>query len=172
MLSLPPGAAAALALLSLAACAHSATQVGPTPAHALKGSPTMNATGPSADRPPPPDVPAVLHKGVRYEQDLQGHEPAGTAEGGTLKATDAGSGKLLWRLQVYTVRDHATAGVETPGRYFKSMQVAPGTDELQIEDEVGVSYRVDLQARSVRRVGGPPETVSPPPAPAKPKPKP
>jgi len=125
---------------------------------------------PGADRPPPPDVPAVLHKGVRYAQYLSGNEPAGAASGGDLTAADPTTGARLSRLQVYTLPNHAAAGVEAPGRYFRSMQMIKGTDTLQIEDEVGVIYEVDLVRRSATRVSGPPETV--PAAAVKPKPKP
>lgn len=125
---------------------------------------------PSADRPPPPDVPVVLHKGVRYAQDLAGNEPASSAAGGGLTASNPTTGALLWRMRVYTLPDHAGAGVEAPGRYFRSMKVVEGTDTLQIEDEVGVTYQVNLVRRSATRVGGPPETATA--APPKPKPKP
>ena len=129
----------------------------------------MNSARSSADRPPPPDVPPILHKGVRYEQDLGGNEPPGSAPGGTLAAFDATSGTRLWLLQVYTVHVEPGAPSSHPGRYFRSMRMVPGTDELEIEDEVGVVHRVDVVRRSARRVGGPPESVPIEPRPEKPK---
>lgn len=131
----------------------------------------MTIHAPAApDRPPPPEVPPVVHKGVRYEQDLAGNEPPGSAPGGTLAAYDQASGQRLWLMQVYTVQADPRGPSSHPGRYFRSMALVPGRDELAIEDEDGGQHRVDLMQRSARRVGGPPETA--PPASTKPKPKP
>jgi hypothetical protein len=142
-----------------------------TAASAGQGAASMSHPSTGTDRPAPPDVQPVLHDGVRYEQDLGGHEPSGSAPGGTLAAYDAGSGKLLWRLQVYTVRSEPGAPASHPGRYFRTMTLGPAGDVLEIEDEVGGHYRVDLAHRTVQRVGGPPQG-STPTAPARPKPKP
>lgn len=123
---------------------------------------------PTADRSPPPDVPPVVYKGVRYEQDLRSKPAAGNAPGGLLAAFDAKGGQRLWQLQVYTVRDHAAAGVDTPGRFFRSMALVRGKNQLAIEDEVGARFVVDLEARSATQISGPPQTAEP--APVKPKP--
>lgn len=131
---------------------------------------------PSASRPAPPQVPPVVHQGVRYEQDLSAPLAPGAAPGGALAAYDAGSQARLWRIQVYTVPNDAPPGLDHPGRYFRSMslQDGPGQAQLLIEDEAGSRYAVDLHSRAVSKLSGPSDKVLPPldtPAP-KPKPKP
>ena len=111
--------------------------------------------GPSGDRNPPPDVPPVVHKGVRYEQDMAGGSDGRGVNSGTLVAYDNKTGKRLWELQVHTVIDHSAAGVETQGRYFGSMVVVRGRQEpeLLIVDEIGVCYSIDLVKKSAIRLG-------------------
>lgn len=124
-----------------------------------------------AERSPPPTVPPLQHQGVRYQQDLSGQEPAGSAPGGTLAAFDVASGQRLWLLQVYTVRDDPGAPMRHPGIYFRSLALVPDSGELEIENEVGGLYRVDLAKRQARELGGPPERAAPS-TPGKPKPSP
>ena len=110
---------------------------------------------PSASRPPPPNVRPVKHEGIRYEQDLD--SPAQGGLGGHLIAKDQKSGKTLWTLKVYDVKDESASGVDRIGLYFRSMKLAPGGKELLIVDEAGRRFTVDLVARRV---------TSEPPAPA------
>jgi hypothetical protein len=110
---------------------------------------------PHSSRPPPPLVAPVLHRGVRYEQDLQSWRHGGTQPGGYLVAIDAVGGARLWMLKVYDVALHEAHGVTTPGRYFTRMALVPGRDELEIENEAGARYRVDLERRSVTWLSGP-----------------
>ena len=109
---------------------------------------------PHSSRPPPPPVAPVLHRGVRYEQDLQSWRHGGTQPGGYLVALDA-AGTRLWMLKVYDVALHEREGVTTPGRYFTRMTLVPGRDELEIENEAGACYRVDLERRSATWISGP-----------------
>lgn len=102
---------------------------------------------PHSSRPPPPLVAPVLHHGVRYEQDLQSWRFGG----GYLVAIDPASGARLWMLRVYEVALQEAHGVTTPGRYFRSMALVPGRDELEIENEAGERWRVDLDRRSAGR---------------------
>src|SRR5262249_18832280 len=112
---------------------------------------------PTPSRPPPPAVPPVEHAGVRYSQDSS--PPA------ALAATDAATGKPLWRLKVYEDANDPNAPTTMP-RYFRSMRLAAGGSALEIEDETGCRYRVDLAARTATWLNPPP---SAPPAQAKPK---
>jgi hypothetical protein len=102
----------------------------------------------------PPSVPPVEHKGVRYQQDMQAARFGGTGRGGYLVAVDPKTGNRLWMLKVYPVADHSAAGVSSPGIYFRSMKLA-GPDSLEIENEVGGKYIVDLAAHTARWVSGP-----------------
>lgn len=126
-------------------------------------------TGPSASRPSAPVVPALEHLGVRYAQDSH-DDRAGDQPGGYLVAIDAKSGQRLWRLKVYEVPDQRAAGRPAMARYFRSMRLSPNGDSLEIENESGGVYRVDLASRNALQTGGPaasapaPRPVLPPKA--------
>jgi hypothetical protein len=121
-------------------------------------------------RPPAPEVKPVLHDGVRYEQDKT-DERQGDQPGGYLAAFDASTGARLWRLQVYRLAAGAPGAPTGGARYFRSMQLAPDGKALQIEDEAGVQYSVDLAQRTVSQTGGPAAEQQRPAVPAKPKPE-
>jgi hypothetical protein len=126
---------------------------------------------PQASRPAPPRVSPVEHKGIRYEQDLESSRYGGGGLGGYLVARDPKTGERLWMLQVYDVKDQTPSGVDAIGLYFRSMKLVRGKDELEIEDEAGRRFRVDVVARTVAQVSAPSERkTSPPPAGPKPRP--
>ena len=149
-------AAVAVLLAGLFAVACTATslaqtQVPPTP---VKEKPAMD-NAPTASRPAPPRVLPIEHQGVRRMQDMQAFRHGGNQRGGYLVAVDAKSGERLWMLKVHPVTDHNAAGVETPGIYFRSMKMVSGSEQLEIENEVGGQYLVDLQKRKPNWVSGP-----------------
>jgi hypothetical protein len=115
----------------------------------------MSDDNPVPSRPPPPRVLPVVHGSVRYQQDMQAFKFGGDQRGGYLVAVDVASGERLWMLKVYAVADASAAGVETPGIYFKRMTLLPDTDALEIENEVGAVYRVDLKKRESVWISGP-----------------
>lgn len=122
----------------------------------VKETPPMSSPGPGRpSRPAPPQVAPVERAGVRYQQDLDASRHGGTQRGGYLVAVDATTGERLWMLKVYLVPDHSAAGVSSPGRYFRSMALAANRDELEIENEVGGRYRVDVAARTSTWISGP-----------------
>ena len=127
------------------------------------------STPPSISRPSAPEVPPVVHAGVRYEQDKT-DERQGDQAGGYLVALDAKTGARQWRLKVYDVPDHRAAGVSSGGLYFRSMRLAPGGTGLEIVNEAGAIFVVDLASRSATQVGGPPPAAPPKPVPTKPTP--
>lgn len=126
---------------------------------------------PSAEPVPFSPAAPLVHRGVRYEEDLTSPTPAGQIAGGLLVAFDTSSGQRLWQLQVYRLEDKPGAPTAHPGVHFKSIAVVPGQDALLVENQSGGQYRIDLSQRQARQVGGPPEETSPA-SPAKPKPKP
>lgn len=151
-------------LTGLSAAVMSACAAGPSP---LPQEKKAMSTPPSISRPPAPDVKPVVHNGVRYEQDRT-DERQGDQAGGYLVALDAKTGARLWRLKVIDLA--AGPGAPTGGAvYFRSMQLAPGGAALDIEDETGVRYSVDLARRTAQRVGGTPLEVPRPVAAPKPK---
>jgi hypothetical protein len=109
--------------------------------------------------------------GIRYEQDTESYRHGGDQPGGYLVAIDPKTGNRLWMLKVYPVEDHRAAGVTGGGLYFSSMARVPGEKTLEIVNEAGGRYRVDIARRTAEQVGGPPEKAAPT-APARPKPKP
>jgi hypothetical protein len=116
---------------------------------------TMSDNMPSPSRPPPPKVEPIMYKNVRYEQDMESYRYGGDQPGGYLVAIDPETSKRLWMLKVYKVTVHDAAGVSTPGRYFRSMRLVPGRDEIEIENEVGGKYLVDLSKQTTTWISGP-----------------
>jgi len=148
------------ALVMLAPCiAPGSTSACPAPSFQVAS--TM-PTPPKASRPSSPVVAPVEIGGVRYEQDSESYRHGGDQPGGYLVAIDPKTGERLWMLRIYRVADHRAAGVGLMGRYFRSLQVVPGARELEIVNEAGGVYRVDVAQRSVRQVGGPAESVDTP----------
>lgn len=125
---------------------------------------------PSMSRPPAPAVKPVVHDGVRYEQDRT-DERQGDQMGGYLAAFDARSGARLWRLKVYELPARGPDMPSGGGRYFRSMKLLPGGKSLEIEDEAGIRYEVDLSRRTVMQTGGPVPEAPRAPVPLKPKPE-
>jgi hypothetical protein len=130
---------------------------------------TTMSNPPAASRPPAANVEPIVYKGVRYEQDRV-DAAAGDQNGGYLAAVDPTSGQRLWRLQVYSVPDQSAQGVPNMGRYFRSMRLVPGRDELEIENEAGGRYLVDLNGRSVTTMPGSTPETQPTAPPTNPKP--
>lgn len=128
------------------------------------------STPPSMSRPPAPVVKPVEHDGVRYEQDRT-DERQGDQMGGYLVAVDVKSGARLWRLRVYELPVRGPGTPTGGGRYFRSMKLLPGGMALEIEDEAGIRYEVDLVRRTVKHTASPAQEAPRAPAPPKPKPE-
>ncbi|MSP26931.1 MAG: hypothetical protein EXR80_00355 [Methylococcales bacterium] len=86
---------------------------------------------------------------------MESYRYGGTQPGGYLVAVNPATGERLWMLKVYEVTVHDAAGVSTPGRYFRSMHLIPERNEIEIENEVGGKYLVDLLKQSATWVSGP-----------------
>ena len=110
---------------------------------------------PSSSRPAPPQVEPIIYKNVRYEQDMQSYYYGGDQPGGYLVAVDPETNNRLWMLKVYQVPVYEAAGVSTLGRYFRKMTLVSGKDEIEIENEVGGKYLVDLSKQESTWISGP-----------------
>jgi len=110
---------------------------------------------PSSSRPAPPAVAPVSHRGVRYQQDGESLRHGGTQASGYLVAVDPVTGARLWMLKVYEVADPGPDAPMKLERWFRSLQVVPGEDALEVENEVGSRYRVDLVSRTAIWLSGP-----------------
>jgi len=126
---------------------------------------------PTSSRPSSPQVPPVEHQGVRYEQDRH-DDSAGDQPGGYLAAIDVKTGERLWRLKVYNIARSGPPGTPALALYFRTMKLSADGAALDIENEAGGVYRVDLATRASTQVGGPAETAAPPKPSTKPKPTP
>ena len=105
---------------------------------------------PDASRPPPPEVPPVEWGGIRYQQDLEGPPRQRDQGFGYLQALDIASGRVLWELKVYTVKTQPGLEADVQEVYFSRMARVAGRDELEIENEIGQRFMVDVKARTVR----------------------
>lgn len=117
--------------------------------------PEMPNNVPRPSRPAPPRVLPIEHNGIRYQQDMESFNHGGTQVGGYLVAVQPTTGERLWMLKVYEVPMQDPAIVSTPGRYFRTMHLVPGKNEIEIENEVGGKYLVDLDAKTSTWISGP-----------------
>jgi hypothetical protein len=156
----------ALNALTVAACV-----VGGHSQDTSKGKPNISMP-PSASRGPAPVVKPVEHNGIRYAQDSYDLWQ-GDQQGGYLVALDAETGARQWRLKVYEVTDSGPGAPQGIGAiYFRAMRLVT-SNVLEIENEGGGVYHVNLDTRAVTQVAGPPPTdPNRPVKPAKPKPTP
>ncbi|MBP6765038.1 MAG: hypothetical protein KA141_08580 [Rubrivivax sp.] len=110
---------------------------------------------PGASRPAPPRVDPIEHEGVRYQQDMDAQYHGGDQPGGYLVAVDPASGARLWMVKVYHIAAPTRPGLPAMGRYFRRMSLLPDGKHVEVENEVGAIYRVDLKARSSTWISGP-----------------
>lgn len=104
---------------------------------------------PSASRPPPPIVLPIEHKGVLYEQEMNGLQNGLERASGYLVAINPKTNERLWVLQIYATFDDPRMEGDAHVRYFRKMKLIDGRDALQIEDEHGCRYEGDLISRTV-----------------------
>ncbi len=132
---------------------------------------------PTVSRPAPPQVAAIEYHGIRYEQDMQSYHHGGDQPGGYLVAVKPDTGERLWMLKVYKIENYDDQGLDIMGRYFKSMRLMPEQNAIEIENEAGGRYLVDLEKHTSTTVFEPsakPDNNSsdsltpPPPPPPKP----
>ncbi|WLI87390.1 hypothetical protein Q4S45_11585 [Massilia sp. R2A-15] len=101
------------------------------------------------NHPSPPHVLPIEHGGVRYEQDTARQTRPDAERGGWLVAKDAANGKQLWRVQLYTNPYDAGSPVGSPPRWFQRMHLTADRAAIEIEDDIGTIFLVDLATRAV-----------------------
>lgn len=98
---------------------------------------------------PDPVAPVTIGS-IRYEAPHFAGDVGGTQNGGYVTAHDVASGERLWSLRVYqTVYDPARE--QDVQDVFITRLTDLGGGILQVADEDGRSYRVDLQKRVTHR---------------------
>lgn len=97
----------------------------------------------------PPQVSAIVHQGVRYEQVMNGIRQGLPHRNGYLSATDVASGLRLWTVQVYEIQYDAALEKDVQDVYFKQMALTPDQNQLLIENEAGKRFLVNLLSQAV-----------------------
>jgi hypothetical protein len=101
-------------------------------------------------RPPPPRVAPISHAGIRYEQVKNARSLGFEQVTGYLAAIEEASGKRLWAIKVYDNSVNPELESDVQETYFKSMELGAGARELQIINEAGKRFLVDLASQKVR----------------------
>ena len=119
----------------------------------MSGAAGTGPAMPAPDRLPPPEVAPVTTGGVRYEVIHWGRDAGFEQNGGHIRAVDPATGASLWTLEVYHI-DYDPDGIEYDGQdiFIRKMSKAWFANRLDIEDERGRRYRVDLKTRAVTAV--------------------
>lgn len=128
------------------------------------GSPAPNGNAASYEettmirfsRGPPPRVPPVVHKGVRYEQVMNADALGYDQVTGYLAAFDEKSDARLWVAKIYDVPIDENLERDVQDTFFTKLELVPGKNQLLIENEAGEKFVFDLKLRSVSRLPGPP----------------
>lgn len=102
-----------------------------------------------ASRPPPPKVAPVVVEGVQYAQVTNTARAGLAPGGGWLAASDAKTGKPLWTLRIYDNPINPADEADVQLVFFTSMKRVRGQRVLEIENENGERYTVDLDTRDV-----------------------
>ena len=102
-----------------------------------------------SSRPPPPMVPPVVHRGIRYEQVKNAIALGYDQLTGYLAAFDEKSGTRLWLLKVYDVKSDTKMEADVQWVYFQRMELVSGKDQLLIENEAHQKFIVDLKDKAV-----------------------
>lgn len=103
----------------------------------------------SSSRMRAPEVPAIEHGGVRYEQ-LRAPSAEGLPPGGYVTATEIASGKRLWITRVYETAVNPNREVDVQMVFFRSMALSDAGDQLEISDEKSRTYLIELKDGTVR----------------------
>ncbi|HEX2828109.1 MAG TPA: hypothetical protein VHP37_17275 [Burkholderiales bacterium] len=144
------------AIVLLASCgdksAGPGTPAAPEQARAVEAPaakpPQAAVVSPSADRLPPPAIPPLERKGVRYTQAASGRDVGLDQVGGVLVASAADTGKRLWVLAVYPNPIDPKQEADAQWIFFESMTFDPD-GRLRIVNEAGKAYLVDVDTRKV-----------------------
>lgn len=105
---------------------------------------------PSAKRVAPAKVPPVIVGNLRIETLPWGKERGLEQNGGYIVAFDRTSGAELWTLKVYEVHYDPKLESDVQDVFIRSMSKSLFGQKLNITDELGRKYVVDVATRSVQ----------------------
>ena len=137
------------------ACAMTAACAAPPQGHTnhQDKDKTMSTDRPtrSSSRIRAPEVPAVEHAGVRYEQ-VKAPSSEGLPPGGYVAATEAATGKRRWTARVYETQVDPRREADVQMVFFRSLALAEEGKALVVEDERGRRFRVSTADGAVSAV--------------------
>jgi hypothetical protein len=120
---------------------------------ALAGMPAADAAGaPAAKRVAPSPVRPVTIAGIRYEAVLGTRSRSLPQEGGYVAAIDAGSGRELWLQRIYETHYDPALEEDVQDVFIRRLRAGPGGKTLEILDELGRRYTLDLATRESRPI--------------------
>ena len=102
-----------------------------------------------AKRATPKEVPPIENNGIRYSAVVWGSDIGEKQNGGFVEAHEIASGKLLWRVKVYSTAYKSGLEKDVQDVFITSLALKNG--ELIVENEKGEEFAVDLKTRKVRR---------------------
>jgi len=112
---------------------------------------------PQASRSAPPEVPPVVHDGVRYEQYEDLHLPDIDPDSRYVVALDDATNAVLWTARIYRLEpiEHVP-GLEQDVQkvFFASMKLSGDGKQLLIVDEMERQFALDIATHSVRQITG------------------
>lgn len=136
-------------LLAAVVAAPAALVAGPAAADAAREDVTKERAEPSEPAP-------VTVAGVRYEAPPWLRSRGLPQNGGYVVAYDAASGAELWMARIYGLRGPADLEQDKREVFIVAMQASASGRYLWITDERHRRWRLDLQTRRVKRLGGGP----------------
>ncbi len=100
---------------------------------------------PKIKRVPPPEVPPIEYKGLRYQQEMGGHDSLRSGRGGHIEGIDIKTGQGMWRRQIYAVPLSEKIEFHETECYFTRMVLLPGDKDILIENEAGEKYLFNIK---------------------------
>lgn len=101
---------------------------------------------PKIDRAPPPEVPPIDLKGVRYAQVMNGFQHCLGERCGFLQAIDLKTGRRQWDEEIYHVPFNPDIEDDLQECYFTRMILLPGEQDILIENEAGAKYLFNIKS--------------------------
>lgn len=105
-----------------------------------------------AKRLAPADVPPVVVGDLRYEVPGMGTPLGDAHNGGVVVARRADSGDLVWTRRVYVVGRNPHREGDVQDVFIKSLTLAPDGRHLDVVNERGKRFELDLDGGHVRAI--------------------
>jgi PQQ enzyme-like repeat protein len=102
-----------------------------------------------AKRVGPPKVEPVTMGSARYEVIHWGRKRGLGQNGGYIAAVNAKSGAELWTLKVYDIKYEDKLETDVQDIFIQTMTKSKTKNALDITDEKGRKYKVDVETRKV-----------------------